>query len=95
MIHTSTWQLKQKDSRLSSSKSSSKLPIAVSLFSKGRMKLKKDPNYVCHETIYQWIYSKKGNKQGIYKYLLRGKSKRNKLKGRKHRKSILSSKRQQ
>lgn len=48
----------------------------------GRMKVEKKPYYVCHETIYQYIYKERQGKDW-YTCLARSKSKRGKRKGRK------------
>lgn len=42
----------------------------------GRMKREKQETTVSHETIYQFIYGTCGKKLGLYKYLLKGRSKR-------------------
>lgn len=48
----------------------------------GRMKAQRKPYYVCHETIYQYIYHERQGKTW-YAYLARAKPKRGKRKGRK------------
>src|SRR5690606_6182337 len=48
----------------------------------GRMKVENKPYYVCHETIYQYIYKERQGKDW-YAYLTRAKPKRGKRKGRK------------
>ncbi|MCW8961676.1 MAG: IS30 family transposase [Ignavibacteriaceae bacterium] len=69
-----------------------KLYIMLSLMLKcspeiiaGRMKFLRFPILVCTETIYQWIYSNEGNRLGLYKYLLKGRPKRQVKFGRKYR----------
>lgn len=44
-------------------------------------------SYVCHETIYQWIYEGDGRFLGLYQYLPRQHKKRRRYKGRKVRKN--------
>jgi IS30 family transposase len=53
----------------------------------GRGKLEAFPFMVSHETIYQFIYGIEGQKLKLYKFLLRAKSKRGLLHGRKPQKS--------
>ncbi len=48
----------------------------------GRLRVSKKPYYVCHETIYQYIY-KNGPENKWYQYLLRSKLHRGKRRGRK------------
>lgn len=48
----------------------------------GRMKVERKPYYVCHETIYQYIYKERQGKDW-YTCLARAKPKRGKRKGRK------------
>jgi len=48
----------------------------------GRMKVENKPYYVCHETIYQYVYQERQGKTW-YAYLARAKPKRGKRKGRK------------
>lgn len=47
----------------------------------GRMKIEKQPFYVCHETIYRYIY--KNGKLGLYRYLPFQKKRRRRLRARK------------
>jgi len=49
----------------------------------GRMRLQKKPYYVCHETIYRYIYRGRKN-NAWFQYLFRAKPRRGKRKGRKH-----------
>ena len=44
-------------------------------------------SYVCHETIYQYIYEGEGRFMGLYQYLPLGHKRRRRYKGRKHRKN--------
>ena len=44
-------------------------------------------SYVCHETIYQWIYEGQGRFMGLYQYLTRKHKKRQRRFGRKSRKN--------
>jgi IS30 family transposase len=54
----------------------------------GRMKLEGRDDYICHETIYNFIYTDPYCVENdIYQYLRRGKKKRTKWKGRKAHKS--------
>ena len=54
----------------------------------GRMKLKGRDDYICHETIYNFIYTDPYCVENeVYQYLRRGKKKRTKWKGRKTHKS--------
>ena len=55
----------------------------------GRLKLEKSDICVSHETIYDFVYSKEGQELGLYKYLMKGRSKRKTFKGRKPRKPII------
>ena len=55
----------------------------------GRMRQQEHSDRVSHETIYTYIYSKIGNEEGLFKHLLRGQSKRNALKGRKSRRTVI------
>jgi len=51
----------------------------------GRLKEQGEEVTLSHETIYQFIYSKTGRKQQLYKYLMRSRPKRNQYYGRKTR----------
>lgn len=53
----------------------------------GRGKLEASPFRLSHETIYQFIYSNEGKDLGLYKFLLRAKSKRGFIYGRKTQKA--------
>jgi len=57
----------------------------------GRLKNRLDSyiagSYVCHETIYQYIYEGQGRFMGLYQYLPHQHKKRRKYKGRKNRKN--------
>jgi IS30 family transposase len=55
----------------------------------GRMKQTSSPFWVSQETIYQFIYSNEGKEFGLFKYLLKARPKRGKLRGRKIKKSII------
>lgn len=49
----------------------------------GRLKRKSSPLYVCHETIYAWLYSDSWARQeGLYQYLRLGRKKRQQHTGR-------------
>lgn len=55
----------------------------------GTMRVNHPPLSISTETIYQYVYSEEGNRLGLYHFLEKGRSKRNKLKGRTPRKSII------
>ncbi len=58
----------------------------------GRLKLKYD-EYISHETIYQFIYSKVGRKKELCKYLRRSHPKRRKYSGRKSKRTLIPNRR--
>lgn len=49
----------------------------------GKMKIKKRPQIISHESIYNYIYNRDGQYEGLYKYLRQGQTKRHKLHSRK------------
>ena len=55
----------------------------------GRMKLMDSPFMVCAETIYQWVYSNEGKKLRLFSYLMKGRSSRQGIFGRKKHKILL------
>lgn len=58
----------------------------------GRLKLKYD-EHISHETIYQFIYGKRGRKLELYKNLRRAHKKRRKWKGRKGKRVLIPNRR--
>jgi IS30 family transposase len=54
----------------------------------GRQKQQASPFWVCHETIYQFIYGNEGKDHGLFKYLLRARPRRGLVGGRKPRSAI-------
>ena len=55
----------------------------------GRMKEEKKPFYVCHETIYQFVYSTNGKAFSLWNLLLYKQSRRGQIYGRKHRSDVI------
>lgn len=54
----------------------------------GRLKYKKSPIYLCHESIYRWIYSEEGKAANWYQYLRRKHKRRWPKYGRRARPGI-------
>jgi len=54
----------------------------------GRQKQLASPFWICHETIYQFIYGNEGKALGLFKYLLRAQPRRGLVGGRKPRSAI-------
>lgn len=55
----------------------------------GRLMQQQATTQICHESIYQYVYSSEGKERKLFQYLLRGQPKRQSMKGRKPRKSII------
>lgn len=55
----------------------------------GRLKLQGARETVCHEIVYQFVYSDEGKEKELYKYLVKGRNKRGVKMGRKSRSPII------
>ena len=74
-------------SRLKGEHSEDVLPLSPEQIS-GRMKLDDPGFYVCPETIYQYVYSREGKKQKLYRHLPKQRKNRRPKYGRKPRNTI-------
>jgi len=54
----------------------------------GKMKLQASPFMVCHESIYQFVYTKEGMALGLFKFLLKARPRRGLMYGRTPRSAI-------
>jgi len=55
----------------------------------GYLQRHKSADYACHETIYQYIYSREGKEKGLYQHLFRSRPRRRRMFGRRYRGTVI------